>query len=275
MLKTLCIAFLAFPLVWYAESTSPQNSQQPEKVAEGQYMDWKDGHIVQDTSQSWALWKTRDGFELSDQLPPNKADALMGTLGQAIRSSMSPKLQTEFDHSTILQSISARFTKDWAVEELELRGARLSDGKTVEIAHCTATGQRTICKGANGRVQADASAHFLDSHLFPLLFTEFVRSSGAGVSKPTELKFAILDEKAKKLNLALVSSLLRNAGPDKLAIGQYGLQANKYVLDMKESSAAWQITLWASSDGLILAMEDSRNPGLRTELTKYKKYAAF
>jgi hypothetical protein len=53
-----------------------QNSAQREKVAEGEYSEWKDGHPLKDTSQTWTIWRTPNGYEIEDKLPPDQGAAL-------------------------------------------------------------------------------------------------------------------------------------------------------------------------------------------------------
>lgn len=71
----------------------PQGSARLEKVAEGQYLQWQDGHPVKDTSQSWAMWRTNDGFEIEDTLPVDNSALLMGALGAELKPQMSPELR--------------------------------------------------------------------------------------------------------------------------------------------------------------------------------------
>jgi hypothetical protein len=57
-------------LICFLGSTTPVSfSQGPErlgKVAEGQYLQWRDGEPVKDTAQIWTIWRTKDGYEVED-----------------------------------------------------------------------------------------------------------------------------------------------------------------------------------------------------------------
>jgi hypothetical protein len=71
----------------------PQGSARLEKVVEGQYLQWQDGHPVKDTAQSWTMWRTNEGFEIEDKLPVDNGALLMGAFGAELKPQMSPELR--------------------------------------------------------------------------------------------------------------------------------------------------------------------------------------
>ena len=117
---------------------SAQTAPQREKVAEGQYSEWKDGNPLQDTTQSWSLWRVPDGFELEDHLPPNNAALMMAAMGKGLGSRMSPELRRDIQDAATLTEIDLKLAKDRSLLALTLRGTKLSDQKrnVIEIAHC-------------------------------------------------------------------------------------------------------------------------------------------
>jgi hypothetical protein len=93
-----------------------QNSAQREKVAEGEYSEWKDGHPLKDTSQTWTIWRTPNGYEIEDKLPPDQGAALMAVMGTALLKNMSPELREEFQNSSTTTDLHLQLTKEGAVQ---------------------------------------------------------------------------------------------------------------------------------------------------------------
>ena len=86
----------------------------------------------------------------------------------------------------------------------------------------------------------------------------------------------MLEEVKNKLQLTEVSGQLRSEGPDKLAIGEYTFDSQKYALDLDAKSGPRQVILWASAQGIVFAMEHSKSAsGERVMLSQYKRYLDF
>jgi hypothetical protein len=267
-------------------NTPAQAPPHREKIAEGQYSDWKDGHPLQDSTQSWTVWRVSDGFELEDHLPPNKGAALMAVFGEALGSKMSPELKEDFRNAATLTEIDLQVTKDWSPVGLTLRGIKLNDQKPTEIARCDVREAQILCKGRAGKTHLKTSEQqqLFYSHPFPLLFTSLLLRKELKQNEPDFLKLAILEGEDKKLVLTEVSSKITHLGQEQLVIGQYTFQTEKYQLSMemkskpgaKTQTELRQVTLWASPRGIVYAMEDSQlGPGLRVNLTDYKKHSEF
>ena len=270
------IAPLLVVLIFAAASTFPGVGTPREKVAEGQYAEWKNGQIVRDTNQSWTLWRDGDGFELEDELPRTGA-ALMAVTERALWSKMSPELQRELQDSTTTTNINLKLATDKSVLTLSLIGVKFSDLKTTEVAQCSLNDTVILCKGRKGKAHLRRADQLLSySYPFPLLFVPLVSHPNTAESKPAQFKLAVLQEADKELRLIETSGQLQYVGQEQLTIAEYNLLTEKYVLTIDEQGGPRQITLWASHQGIVYGMEDSKLiPGLRVLLTQYKKYSDF
>src|SRR5215470_9378139 len=75
----------------------PQTSAVRDKVAEGEYWEWQDGHPLKNTAIAWTLWRASDGYEVDAQLPPNQADAMMAAMAAVLAKNMSRDLRDELE----------------------------------------------------------------------------------------------------------------------------------------------------------------------------------
>jgi hypothetical protein len=256
----------------------PQNSGQLEKVAEGEYWEWQDGHPLKDTSQAWTIWRSSDGYEVEDKLPPDKAAALMAVMGSALSKNMSPELRQELQNASTTTEIHLHLTKERTIEALQLNGKKLRDAKQVQVADCRLNENEISCKGREGTVHLKNSAQhqLVYSYPFPLLFTPILKQSKPVLNQTIPVKLAVLEEVKNKLQLTEVSGELRSEGRDKLSIGEYTFDTEKYALALTTRSGPRQVMLWASPQGIVFAMEDSQlASGLRVMLSQYKKYSDF
>lgn len=272
------IALLISFFACTASAAFPQNSAQLEKVAEGQYLEWQGGHPLMDTAQTWTVWRTADGYQLEGHLPPDKGAMLMGAMGKALWAKMSRELREELQNATTTTDIDLQLTKERAIHALVLKGKKLSDAKQVEVANCRVRENEIACKGRAGTTHLKNSSQdqLVYSCPFPLVFTPILKQSKPTLNQTIPVKMAMLEEVKNRLELTEVSGQLRGEGPDKLGVGQYTFQTEKYVLTMDTKAGTRQITLWASPQGIVFAMEDSRfAPGLRVLLSQYKKYSDF
>ncbi|MGC2467834.1 MAG: hypothetical protein WA517_21760 [Candidatus Acidiferrum sp.] len=272
---------IAFPLgllVFAPFVTCAQNSAQREKVAEGEYWEWHDGHALKDTSQTWTIWRTQNGYEVEDSLPPDKAAALFAVVGAASQGHMSPELREEFQNASTTTDIRLQLTKDGAIRELLLNGKKLSEIKQVQVAHCLVKKNEISCKGHEGTVRLRNSGQdqLVYSYPFPLLFTPMLKQLQPALNQTIPVKLAMMEEVKNKLQITEVPGQLQNQGTEKLSIGEYTFDAEKYALALITKSGPRQIVLWASTHGIVFAMEDSQMaPGLRVLLTQYKRHSDF
>jgi hypothetical protein len=262
------VAFVAYP----------QDSARLEKVAEGEYWEWQDGHPVKDTTQTWTIWRTSDGYEVEDKLPPDKGAALMAVMGAALAKNMSPELREDLRNASTTTDIHLQLTKERAIRTLLLNGKKLSDAKQVQMANCRIEENEISCKGREGTAHLKNSGQdqLVYSYPFPLLFTPMLKQSKPALNQTIPVKLAVLEEVKNKLQLTEVPGVLHGEGPEKLVVGQYTLDTEKYVLAFEMKTGPRQITLWTRNQGTVFAMEDSRlASGLRVMLSQYKKYSDF
>jgi hypothetical protein len=269
-------------LICFLTSTTPvafpQGSARLEKVAEGRYLQWQDGHPVMDTAQVWTIWRTNDGYEVEDKLPVDKGVMLMAAMGAALDSKMSPELREDMKNAIMKTDINLQLTKDRAIQALILNGKKLNDSKQIEVANCHAKENEITCKGHEGSAHLKNSGQdqLLYPYPFPLLFAQILKQSRPAAGQTIPITLAVLEEVKNRLQLARVPGQLRGEGPEKIAVGQYTFDTEKVVLTFDAKNGTRQITLWASSQGIVFAMEDSRfTAGLRVLLTQYKKYSEF
>ena len=180
------ISLLVFaPFVKY-----PQNSVRVEKVAEGEYWEWRDGHPLKDTSQTWTIWRTQNGYEVEDNLPPDKAAALLAVMGAATQRHMSPELREEFQNGSMTTDIHLQLTKDGAVRELLSNGKKLSEVRQIQVANCLVKENEISCKGREGAAHLKNSGQdqLVYSYPFPLLFTPMLKQSKLALNQTIPIK---------------------------------------------------------------------------------------
>jgi len=257
---------------------NPQNSTQLEKVAEGEYWELQDGHVIKNRTQTWTIWRTQDGYELEDKLPPDEAAAVWAVMGGGLQGHMSPELQEEYRNSSTTTDIHVQLSKGGAIRGLLLDGKKLRDIKQVQVANCAVKENEISCKGWQGKAHLKNSGQDLlvYSYPFPLLFTPMLRQLKPTLNEMAPVKLAMLEEVKNKLQITEVPGQLENQGLEKLSIGEYSFDTEKYALALTTKSGPRQIKLWASPQGIVFALEDSQLPhGQRAVLGKYKKYSDF
>jgi len=257
---------------------SQQNSAQVEKVAEGEYCELQDGHLIKDTSQTWTIRRTLDGYEVEDKLPPDEAAALWAVFGAATQERMSPELREEYRNSSTTTDIHAQLSRDGAIRGLLLNGKKLSEIRLVQVANCAVKENEISCKGWQGKAHLRNSGQdqFVYSYPFPLLFTPMLKQLKPALNQRVPVKLAMLEEVKNKLQITEISGQLENQGREKLSIGEYNFDTEKYALALTTKSGPRQIKLWASPEGIVFALEDSQlASGRRVVLIHYKRYSNF
>lgn len=272
------ITFLIGLSIFAPTVTCSQDSSQLEKVAEGEYREWQDGHPLKDTSQTWTIWRTQNGYALDDKLPADRAAALLGVIGAASWSRMSPELREEYRNASTTTDIHLELTKDGTIRGLTLNGKMLSEVKQVQVANCVVRENQISCKGREGtaHLKNSGQAQLVYSYTCPLTFMPMLRQEKPTPGQAIPIKLAMLGEVKNKLQLNEVSGQLRSEGRDNLSIGEYSFDLEKYTLALDTKPGPRQIIMWASTQGIVFAMEDSKSaPGHRVMLSQYKKYTDF
>lgn len=86
----------------------------------------------------------------------------------------------------------------------------------------------------------------------------------------------MLEQVKNRLQITEVPGQLQSQGHEKLSIGEYTFDTEKYALALITKSGPRQIMRWASTQGIVFAMEDSQlPPGLRVVLSQCKRYSDF
>jgi len=255
-----------------------QDATPNEKVSEGQYLQWQDGHPVKDTSQAWTIWRTSDGFTIEDKLPVDKGILLMAAMGAELNANMSPELRSDMKNLVMPTEISLQLTKEKAIRSLLLSGKKTSDLKELIVADCQVAQDQISCKGqdASTHLKHIAQDQFLYPSTFPLLFTQLLKQPRPPAGQTVPVTLVLLDHVNNKHELSRVSGQLRGEGMETMVLGQNSFPTERYVLSLEAKNGSRQIKLWTLGQGIVLAMEDSRfSPGTRIVLTEYKRFADF
>lgn len=277
-MRWLTVTAFLIGLLAFAASVVPQDSTKREMVARGEYSEWKDGHLLKDTLQTWAIWRTPDGYEVEDALPPDKGNALTAAMAAALWKNMAPELQEELKNASATTGIRLQLSKEGAIRGLALNGRMLSDAKQVQVANCAVKENEISCKGRASKAHLKNSGQdqLVYSSLCPLFFTPMLKQSKPAPGQGVPVRLAMLEEVKNQLQLTEVSGQLRSEGQEKLSIGEYTFDTQKFILALDAKSGPRQIILWASAQGMILAMQDSKYAsGDRVMLTQYKRYSDF
>jgi hypothetical protein len=269
-------------LICFLGSTTPVSfSQGPErlgKVAEGQYLQWRDGEPVKDTAQIWTIWRTKDGYEVEDKLPADVGDSLMGMMGAAFGTNLSPELREDLKNSTMKTVINFQMSKQKEIQALKLNGRTFTDSKQIELANCNVKEANLVCRGRelSAHLKNTGQSQLLYRYPFPLLFTQVLNQSRPATGQTISLTLVLLEEAKNRLQLAKVSGQLRSEGSEKMVIGPHTFNTDKFVLTFDTKDGRRTIALWTSEPGIVFAMEDSQfASGLRVVLSQYKKYSEF
>jgi hypothetical protein len=161
-----------------------------------------------------------------------------------------------------------------------LEGVSLGDLKQVRVADCQVSDNEISCKGREGtlRLKHEGPLQLMYSYPFPFptSFTPILKNYKPPQNQATPIKLAMLEEVKHKMQLTEVSGQLHAEGTEKLTIGEYIFDTEKYLLVLATKAGERKITLWTKNHETVFAMEDSLlAPGLRIVLTRYKRYSDF
>ncbi len=261
-----------------ANSVAVGQSQQREKVAEGKYGKYRDGKVTGEAGQSWVLWRTRDGkYDLEDRFHlANPAAELGAALGADL---LSPRLRQEMHGEVAQTELDVGLSAELKPEHMTLKGTRLLDGKTVDIATCIIGEQEIKCKGMNGGAKlTNREAHeFLYSFPFPMLLGALLKRESKELGTRTPLNLSVLSlEPYNKPKIKLVNcgGELTLVGMEQVQLGDRTYNVDKYVLEVHSKAEPLNLTLWLNQT-LVVGMEVAGISGERLQLVEYKKYSEF
>lgn len=258
---------------------SLQNPADREKVAEGEYSEWRDGHPLEGTGLTWTIWRTKDGLEVEATLPSDKGAFVAAALaGPGFRA--TPEFKKEIQNSTVTRNIDLQLTKLLVLQRMILEGVSLGDLKQVRVADCQVSANEISCEGREGRlhVKNEGPLQLVYSYSFPLpmSFTPSLKNNKPALNQGAPIKLAMLEEVKHKMQLTEVSGQLHAEGMEKLTIGEHIFDTDKYLLVLATKDGERKITLWTKNHETVFAMEDSLlGPGLRIQLNQYKRYSDF
>jgi len=249
-----------------------------EKVAEGEYSRWRDGHPIEDTGLSWTIWRTQDGLDVEATLPPDKGAFIAASSSGS--GGTTPELKKDIQNSSVAKSVDLKLSKVLAFQRMILEGVSLRDLKQVRVTDCDVSGNEISCAGRDGKLHAKSEGplQFLYSYPYPLpmSFTSILRNNKPAENQSTPLRIAMLDDVKHKLQLTEISGQLYAQGTDKINLGEHIFETEKYLLVLATKAGDRKITVWTKNNGIVFAMEDSQlEPGVRIQLNRYKRYSNF
>lgn len=266
--------FALLLLLSLSTGSAAQNPDRRDKVVEGEYWRWENGHPIKNTAQSWAIWRTKDGFEIENKLPPDKAALWFAAMGQV---SATREFKEEVKNAAMVTDVTIQADQEFHLVALRSNGKSLKDGKPVVVADCSAKEAGLACKGRLGDVRTalPAAASPLYSPAGPMQYVLVLKQVKVELSQSQGISLVMLEEVKNRLQLSEVKVVVRSEGRDKLTIGERVIELEKFVVSIDAKNTPWQISLWASKQGVVFGVEDSRDPEARVLLTQYKKYSDF
>jgi hypothetical protein len=252
-----------------------------EKVAEGRYQKLQNGILSKDLEHLWILWRTGAGYELEDHYTDDMQFAERMFIAMDAEFPMAPQLHQEIQSDAVADELVVGTSSDLRIDSLRLQGKQLN-GKTtkdVSILNCKSLARETKCKGLKGSPKlktSDARELFFTLH-FPLLFGPLVRQSHRDSEHSDNIKLARLsfDTHSRPL-IAESEAEVKYLGEEDIQIVDHVFRAGKYQISVRSKvGPALASTIWASSNGLVLAVEGANDTKSRVVLVEYKKYSDF
>jgi len=253
-------------------------SQQREKVSEGQYQKYREGKLTAEGNQSWILWHMPDGrYELEDHFHlGNPAAEFAAAVGSR---NLAPQLRQEMAGEMLQTEVDVKLSVDLKIESLTVKGTRLLDGKAVELETCSKAGQQIRCKGQSGgaKLNNDGPDEFFYSFPFPMLSLGLIQRGATQVGVPVTLKLAVMELVPfdhPRVKLSHCRGLLTLAGEEQIQLGDRPYTTNKYILEVDSKADPLKLTFWLNKK-LVVAMTEETFPGERLQLVEYKKFSDF
>jgi len=269
-------SYLLAVLLLGSIAVSWAQSPQREKLAEGEFQ-FVAAPQMTNPSQSWTLWRERDGkFYVEDHFsffedPGLMVLAAVGHLSKELQSEVADKVgQTE---------LKITFTSDWKTESLVLRGVRVADGHPVDVAKCKVEEAEIACKGLShgAKLRKDASQDLLFSFPFPLLVRNLALRAKHSPSHETTVTLVELRMGKNRLELLPSLAKVSYVGDEILSIGEQRFNARKYRIERTTSQTTLSTTVWLSGNDVVLAVQnqDPNFDGSRVLMSRFKKYSDF
>lgn len=274
---------IVIPFIVCCAVCGSAQSAEREKLAEGRYQELANGVPSRSTEHSWVLLRTGVGYELEDHFsdPSQAAARLMMAMGADSRLPMTPDSRQEAESLAIVDDLAVDTDADWRVQNLVLKGKQLNgrSTQTVTVLECKNSAAETKCRGLKGnpKLKNKGSHDLFYSFSFPMLFAPFIRQSKCVVEQPETHSLATLSfDSHERPQIAESKGEVKYMGQDDLQIVDKTFHVGKYEIRVRgKDGTSAEYMVWASSDGLVLAVETANNPGTRSMLVSYKRYSNF
>jgi hypothetical protein len=247
-----------------------------EKIAEGQYVRLKDNLRVQDSEQSWILWRLPDGgYELEDHF---HLPILLICLPSLTGFTLAPQLHSARTSAVTQTDLVARYSPDWRLHALRILGKEPT-GKTIDVLNCETDAKELRCRGLdsmeNAKLRVRESAEFFYPFPFPMLVGTwfFKRANMPANSLPDAM--AVLEYRGN-LELSMATRSIETQKDEILTIGDRQLEAHKAKITLAHKDRKpLKLAIWYSTPGVVYASETEGISGERMALVQYKKYVDF
>jgi hypothetical protein len=277
-----CKVGLAVVASFSLHSTFAQGPQSNEKqkLAEGQYVRLKENLKVEGSEQNWILWRLPDGgFELEDhfQKDPNMAALMLLQMPLYLSSGVSPDLRKELSEIVYQTDLVARFDSGFRPTDLKVTGKKLPRGVLAEAAKCTVQKQIVKCQssGHDAKLHLEDSAEFFYNFPFPMLFSGWFRGAPASSTVLNTRKLAYF-QYVGKAQLSDAEAHVRIQDDEQLTVGDQQFRTHTaQVTITTKNSQPMQFTVWFGKAGQIFATQGAGEGNERVALVQYKKYLDF
>lgn len=274
-IAALSSVFISIGMLW-------AQSPQLQKVADGRYREFENGHFSKDIDHSWTLWRTTSGYELEDHFTDEQqfADRFLIAMSSDNRLPMSPQLQQEGRSLAVVDNLMLEMSSDLRINNLTLQGKQLDGNraKEVNVLECKNRSEAIRCKGIRGnpKLKTKASRELFYSFSFPMLFGSLVRQSKRNPQQPDKVALAAVSfDSHQQPRVSESDAEVKYSGEDDLHIADQSFRVGKYEMRMGSGSGGSSLTVWATANGLVLGLEAANAPGKRMLLVNYKKYSDY
>jgi hypothetical protein len=218
-----------------------------QKVAEGKYeLKRMDAKSAQSFEEPWTLYKTNVGYELEEQWIVSK----------------------DTQSEPVIVDIGINFAPG-----LYPIGLRVGSGGSSKQLLCRMEAKEFGCEsdGMQSKIPMQGSYNlFLPS---PWMLGSIARRARKVPQQSTTVQLIRMDEVSGNLpQLTSFQADVQYVGDDQVEVD--GTKIGASIIELKAKSIPGML-MWISSDGIVLALQDSAKSDQRMELVKFTKFAKF
>ena len=231
------------------------------RVAEGEYvMDFKeaDGTTTTIFREEWTLWKVdKDTFEVDGKWPPfdisdiSEAEKLDLGFRMSLSSRLHPRL-LKMSGGILGTTHKGEITWEFAPQEFRWKARAQETGET---------SQGSFAVGSVYDLFFPPIAWFVNSA---------VRRGEQNRDRTTPIKMIFVDDSLD--DLIPIDGQVHYHGQEIIKVAGEAFLSEQFELQL---DPVLRMFVWASQDGILLALQDTKKPGQRMELVRYKKYTDF